>query len=465
MERLKEEFVARMRRDLLGDADALIDALAHTKPSVSVRLNSLKSSAFALPTEPVPWCKEGGYLAERPLFTFDPLLHAGCYYVQDASSMFITHVIRQIAEQAEPLAYLDLCAAPGGKTTAAINALPSGSLVVANEIDGRRAQILRENVQKWGSANCVVTNSDARQLGRLRSSFDIIAADMPCSGEGMMRKDEEAVAQWSETLVAECAARQKEIATDIWDALRPGGFFIYSTCTFNRSEDEDVADYIADTLGGEAIDIRIEKDWGIAECFTGKSHGYRFMPHRTRGEGLFMAVFRKAEGETSQHKKKKTNKGADKGRQKIGGDCLGWLTDSADYDLMQDGDSISALSKHYAPLMRQIVGTVRTLQVGLPLAEVKGRAITPHHAAALSTVLRPDAFPYVELTYTDALAYLRGESLQLKDAPLGYVVVGYKGYRLGFMKSLGNRANNCYPKEWRIRNQSVPAAPVSVVKT
>lgn len=252
-------FRQQMLALLPDEADALLQAL-QTEPSVAVRVNRRK--ATPPPTDDhVAWCRSGIYLDARRQFTFDPLLHSGCYYVQDASSMFISHVLSQVAGNS-PVAYLDLCAAPGGKTTAAIDALPDGSLVVANEIDSRRVQILRENVVKWGYPHCVVTNSDASRLGKLHEAFDIVAADMPCSGEGMMRKDDEAVAQWTPALVEQCAARQREIASDIWQALKPGGIFIYSTCTFNRAENEDMIDFLVRSLGAEPVDIVSDPSWG-----------------------------------------------------------------------------------------------------------------------------------------------------------------------------------------------------------
>ena len=265
-------FRQQMLALLPEEADALLQAL-QTEPSVAVRVNRRKAMPPAT-DDPVAWCRSGIYLDARRQFTFDPLLHSGCYYVQDASSMFISHVLSQVAGNS-PVAYLDLCAAPGGKTTAAIDALPDGSLVVANEIDSRRAQILRENVVKWGYPHCVVTNSDASRLGKLHEAFDIVAADMPCSGEGMMRKDDEAVAQWTPALVEQCAARQREIASDIWQALKPGGIFIYSTCTFNRFEDEENARFACQLMGGELLEER------------------HFLPGRDRGEGFYVAAIRK----------------------------------------------------------------------------------------------------------------------------------------------------------------------------
>lgn len=305
-------FRQQMLALLPDEADALLQAL-RTEPSVAVRVNRRK--ATPPPTDDhVAWCRSGIYLDARRQFTFDPLLHSGCYYVQDASSMFISHVLSQVAGNS-PVAYLDLCAAPGGKTTAAIDALPDGSLVVANEIDSRRVQILRENVVKWGYPHCVVTNSDASRLGKLHEAFDIVAADMPCSGEGMMRKDDEAVAQWTPALVEQCAARQREIASDIWQALKPGGIFIYSTCTFNRAENEDMIDFLVRSLGAEPVDIVSDPSWGIHKGVDTPYPCFRFMPHLTRGEGLFMAVVRK-NGEYAEKETKKDKNKSKKRRQR-----------------------------------------------------------------------------------------------------------------------------------------------------
>ena len=237
---IKPEFIEQMKRIVPGEYEQLVNALQSTPPAVSVRLNPMKNAEY--PGHPVPWCGLGRYLDERPAFTFDPLLHAGAFYVQDASSMIIDHIVRTLVPQ--PVRYLDLCAAPGGKTTAALSALPEGSLVVANEIMGNRAAILRENVIKWGYPNVVVTNNAPADFTPLRNFFDVIAIDAPCSGEGMFRKDETAVSQWNPGLVCQCADRQKGIIDDIWQSLRPGGLLIYSTCTFNLEENEHMLEHI-----------------------------------------------------------------------------------------------------------------------------------------------------------------------------------------------------------------------------
>ncbi|MDE6715609.1 MAG: RsmB/NOP family class I SAM-dependent RNA methyltransferase, partial [Muribaculaceae bacterium] len=243
-----------------NEAETLTKALAETEPVVSVRRNSRKTMGFASAFEPVPWCSKGAYLSERAPFTFDPLLHAGCYYVQDASSMIYEYIVSRLRSLSgeKPVKYLDLCAAPGGKTTAALDALQDDDFVVANEINTARARILSENITKWGAHNCYLSSTDSAKYAKIGEFFDIIVVDAPCSGEGMMRKDDDAVAQWSESLIKECAARQREIIDNAWQSLLPGGYLIYSTCTFNRLENEDILNYLIDEYEAESIDMHLE---------------------------------------------------------------------------------------------------------------------------------------------------------------------------------------------------------------
>lgn len=281
---------------LLGDERyaRLANALDQ-EPPVSIRLNPTKCRDL-IPDHTytqVPWCPEGYYLSERPTFTFDPLLHAGCYYVQEASSMFISHVLRQLVTSAVTM--LDLCAAPGGKTTAAISALPKGSTIVANEPVRQRAQVLTENVQKWGAPCCTVTSKQARQFQAEEALFDVILTDVPCSGEGMFRKDPNAISEWSAAAVAKCQQLQRTIVADIWPCLKPGGLLIYSTCTFNTSENEENVMWIMSQLGATLESVPIESQWGIMGSLLDELQEpvYRFIPGFTQGEGLFMAALRK----------------------------------------------------------------------------------------------------------------------------------------------------------------------------
>lgn len=451
----------------------LADALTQSAPSVSVRVNRAKGATVPDGVVNVPWCEDGFYLDERPAFTFDPVLHQGLYYVQDASSMAIARAVKVIseAEGLRPLVCLDACAAPGGKTTAMLSALPAYSLVVANEYDYRRAAILAENIAKWGNPRVMVTRGDTARFGDLRRMFDIIAADVPCSGEGMMRKDDEAVTQWSPALVSECVARQREIVDNLWGALRPGGYMIYSTCTFNRHENEEMVEYICSELGGETIDIGLAGSDGIEPGIEHRAsrivhrapvlHCCRFIPGLVRGEGLFMAVIRKDGDAERQHPKAarkplttfaKAPREADAVAESLNGD----------YRTVMIDDTVYALPADCARLMSDAASWLDVISAGTAIGTVKGRDIVPAQPLALSASFKAAAFPRVELSYDDALAYLRRESVNV-DAPRGYVLTCYGGCPLGFVKNLGNRANNLYPQPWRIMSPNSPDTPPTIL--
>ena len=436
--------------------------------SVSVRINGRKCPDSALDGgDMVPWCERGMYLSERAGFIFDPLWHAGAYYVQDASSMIIQTIIQRLAlPQDTGLRYLDLCAAPGGKTTAAIDALPDGTLVVANEIMSARAQVLKENLIKWGYNRCIVTSDDSARFSALRGYFDIIAADVPCSGEGMFRKDEEAVSQWTPSLVDECVQRQLSIVRNAWSALRDGGIFIYSTCTYNRLEDEQMVEHICKELGAESIAMDFPTEWNIHPSIDTPHHCYRFMPHCTRGEGLFVCVLRKAgdspHADTELPSKKKS---ARSGKAKM---PITPVPKSAKaltaipLDLSIEADEIYGIEKSISGDVQYLADSLNVIYKGIHIGSLKGKDIIPSTALALSILPLSDDLPVVDVDYTNAVAYLRGESISI-DAPKGFCVINYKGFRLGFVKNLGNRANNLYPKQWRIKSTHIPETPPHVL--
>ena len=435
--------------------ERLVDAITATEPSVAVRVNGARGVGVSDGARRVPWCGQGFYLVGRPAFTFDSDWHAGRYYVQDASSMFIAHVIRSLVSG--PVRYLDLCAAPGGKTTAAIQALLAGSLVVANEIVPPRARVLADNVIRWGNPCCVVTNNAPAQWGKFEGFFDVIAADVPCSGEGMMRKDDEAAAQWSPALVGQCAQRQREILADVWRALRPGGLLIYSTCTYNRQENEEIAGFIVNELGAESLEVPVDPSWNIHPAIGSDCHCYRFMPHRVDGEGLFMAAFRKAGDAPRQDirvKEKKTKKCDEIGKN--------WLSNPDDYAIDQVGELFVAVPGQWSREVSALRASLNVLHAGVELATVMGRKTVPHASLALSMARKADAFPVCEVDYPAALRYLRGEAVML-DGPRGYVLVAHEGAVLGFANNLGNRANNLYPKSQRILSTHLPESKPQVL--
>ena len=421
-------------RSLFGDDlyHTFLKGLGETAP-VSIRLNPFKLTETThkvnpeLNPQPISWCKEGYWLDTRPNFTFDPLLHAGAYYVQEASSMFLSHVLQHLVKQ--PVMALDLCAAPGGKTTCARASLPIGSFLFSNEPIGKRAQILAENVQKFGHEDVVVTNNYPRDYKKTKIGFDVIIADVPCSGEGMFRKDPQSIEEWSLQNVENCWQLQRSIIADIWDNLKPGGILIYSTCTFNAHEDEENIAWILNEYDAELLSVPTEEAWNITGSLIdnplkdGREFPvYRFIPGKTRGEGIFMAIIRK-HGENKTFINKTT----------------------IDVD-----KAITEARKR-----------LRILSHGVKDGMQKGKNVIPDHTLALSFSTDKSAYPNVEVDYQTAIAYLRHEAIVLSsDAPRGIVLLTYKGYPIGFAKNLGNRANNLYPQEWRIKSTHIPDEPL-----
>lgn len=405
-----KEFIEYTSR-LFGEErwQKFLDSFGQETP-VSVRYNPFKPVSDMFDGERVPWCKDAYWLKDRPKFTLDPLLHAGAYYVQEAGSMFLDQVLRQYVST--PVCMLDLCAAPGGKSTLARAALSEGSLLISNEPDRRRANILMENMQKQGHRDVYVTNNYAKDFRASKIMLDVILTDVPCSGEGMFRRDEGAIKEWSVQNVRKCAELQRSIVEEIWHCLHPGGLLIYSTCTFNLQEDEENVRWIIEELGADILPVETRQEWGITGSLLEEFEVpvYRFIPGITRSEGLFMCVLRKH------------------GESQI---C-------------------------HRPVEKQLK-RLRILYDGAPKGERKGKDIIPSHAEALLAPLHiggmDNAYPCVGLSLEDALRYLHHEAIVLPDdTPKGYVAVTYNGLKLGFVKNLGNRANNLYPKEWAIRN-------------
>ena len=367
------------------------------EPPVSIRVNTLKMAEGSWKIEdatPVPWCRNAFYLQKRPNFTMDPLLHAGCYYVQEAASMFLDEALRQVAVSPK-LTALDMCAAPGGKSTLLRSALPEDCVLYSNEPIRNRANILLENVTKWGYENHIVTNNYPKDYRRSKLRFDLILCDVPCSGEGMFRKDEATIREWSEQNVEKCWQLQREIVDDAWACLNPGGLLIYSTCTFNTKENEENIRYFLEQYDDmEVVPVDIKPEWHITGSLLDGFHKpvYRFIPGITRSEGLFMCVLRKR-GEKREVRGERSDQ-----RQK------------------------------------------------------QERALTI--LSPLTTLHSP---LQVLLTYHQAIAYLRHEALVLpEETPRGLVTVCFQDHPLGLVKNIGSRANNLYPKEWKIKTTHIP---------
>jgi 16S rRNA C967 or C1407 C5-methylase (RsmB/RsmF family)/NOL1/NOP2/fmu family ribosome biogenesis protein len=451
---------------LLGEHEAtrLLNALQNTEAVTSIRINHDKWTDESLPLfdadslTSVPWSDTGFYLTKRPKFTLDPLFHAGCYYVQEASSMFVEQVFRQYIN-GDAVTMLDLCAAPGGKSTHARSLLPAGSLLVANEVVRQRAQILAENLTKWGNPNVAVTHNLPADFASLPHFFDVMLTDVPCSGEGMFRKDAVAVSEWSEANVTQCWQRQRQIIGDVWEALKPGGLLIYSTCTFNTRENEENIRWICSELGAEVLPLDVPSEWNITgNLLAGETFPvYRFLPHKTHGEGFFLALLRK-EGDavssqpvtSSQQLSGQRVKSAKAGKkQPKRSDSLAFPPELLSKIDVERWESCRTI---LSPFLEK-AGGLRVLQAGVSPGEQKGKDFIPSHALAMSNLLRRETFPNEELSPEQAIAYLRHEAIVLPPGtPRGYVLVTYQNTPLGFVKNVGNRANNLYPSEWRIRN-------------
>lgn len=440
---------------LLGDTYPAFEAALQQPPPVSVRANPFKTAAeghLLFPhAEPVPWCRGGWYLPERPVFTLDPRFHAGAYYVQEASSMFLCEALRQVADVSRPLRVLDLCAAPGGKSTLIASLLHPDSLLVANEVVRQRTAVLRENLEKWGCPNTAVTSAGASDFADLEDWFDVVMTDAPCSGEGLFRKDPDAVREWSLPHVEACAVRQRDILAGAVAALKPGGVLLYSTCTYNRSENENNTAWLAEAHGLEPLRLSIPDEWGI-EITDG---GYRFFPHRLRGEGFFLAVFRKNAGPSRVMGTPTGFRSLQPLPKNLLPEVQARLRPEADLRFFQTptGD-VLALPAALEGAYRVLDQALKNKWFGLHLGQFKGRDLVPDHALALSHAASP-TLPAVELAHEQALLFLKKENFDLPaGAPAkGWALARYEGLNLGWLKVLPNRWNNYLPQERRIRMQ------------
>ncbi|MDR2682701.1 MAG: RsmB/NOP family class I SAM-dependent RNA methyltransferase [Dysgonamonadaceae bacterium] len=442
---LPETFITRTKALLGNDWPAFEQALQE-EPPVSIRWNPGKKPAHEpFPCgEKVPWASHACYLPSRPSFTLDPLFHAGGYYVQEAASMYLETIVKKHLTQ--PVKVLDLCAAPGGKSTQLLSVLPEGSLLVANEVIRSRASVLAENVTKWGNPSAVVTNNDPAEIGRLAGFFDVLTADVPCSGEGMFRKDPAALQEWSVPHVRLCSERQKRIVADSWPALSPGGLLIYSTCTYNREENEENIRWICRELGAEPVEAP-----------------HRFLPHQTKGEGFFIAAVRKT-GTKAEPIAKRVDAGrtlrrpkdfqATKAESPTG--LKEYLLHPERFVILREKEQFLAFPALYQADYRILQQHLKILSAGVALGEQKGKDWIPAHALAMSTALAGQRFPCWEVDKATALRYLRKEALQEipPGLPKGYLLVTYGHCPLGFVKNIGARANNLYPSDWRIRMQA-----------
>ncbi|GHV15351.1 rRNA cytosine-C5-methyltransferase [Bacteroidia bacterium] len=445
-------------KPLLGEQWAgFVEALDGESPT-SIRINKSKITSGKSLTQ-VPWCDSGFYLDKRPQFTFDPLFHAGGYYVQEASSMFIAQVLKQYASPS--MRVLDLCAAPGGKSTLIADFLDEHSFLVSNEVIRSRANILSENITKWGNPNTVVTNNDPSRIGKLKGFFDIVLVDAPCSGEGMFRKDEGAVAEWSLENVKLCKERQQRILADIWPALKSDGVLIYSTCTYNLEENELNVRWIRDELNADILSVDVSEEWGISPSFLEDVTAYRFFPDKTNGEGFFCAVLRKKGDEENSVSKIKEKD--NRSKINLETEYKNLILNSDRFTFYLRNDKWFAFPSCLYSQLQIIRSELNLVSEGICLGEFKGKDFVPDQSLALSNFLNKDAFVTLDLDWKTTISYLRKEALVFTDQPKGYILLTYQNIPLGFVKNIGNRANNLYPQEWRIRSAYVPDTVESII--
>ena len=425
---------------------------AAEKQLTSVRINPSKNVSsldIINNASQVYWCEHGFYLPLRPSFTFDPQFHAGMYYVQEASSMFLWHVLNQTVTNPTQKKVLDLCAAPGGKTTLLSSFFTDG-LIVSNEVIKSRANILVENVTKWGSENIVVTNNDPSHFKSLENFFDVIVIDAPCSGSGMFRKDKNAIKEWSLDNVVLCSHRQQRIVADVLPALKEDGVLIYSTCSYSKEENEDMVDWLMTTFELETVCIPFDASWGIVESESeqNRGFGYRFYPDQVEGEGFFIAVLKKTKPSPEKKYKEQAIALPVKNDLQI---LQSFITIPEHFSLFKHDTQIRMLHQLWLEDLKIIAGSLYIKKAGICVGEIKGKDVVPHHELALSTLDLKD-ISVISLNKDDALQYLRKNDI-IVDTSNGWNIVKYGAARLGWMKVMPNRMNNYYPAEWKILKQ------------
>lgn len=395
----------------------------------------------------IPWCSLGAYLAERPSFTLDPSFHGGAYYVQDASSMFLWQMLEQLVPNAGQQKILDLCAAPGGKSTLLASYFPDG-LLVSNEVIKSRASILVENLTKWGSSNVVVTNNDPLHFQNLGAYFDLLVVDAPCSGSGLFRKDPDAITEWSLDHVQLCGKRQQRILADILPTLKDNGILIYATCSYSPDEDEMIADWLVDEMEMESLTVSIKSEWGIvcSESTKHKAIGYRFYPDQLKGEGFFIASFRK-KGDDVANAKSRSNTLTKLSRQEVE-QIQQFIPLTDEYAFFKQADQLKAIDSYWYDDLSLLAGNLYIRKAGITLGSIKGKDVIPAHELALS-LLPLDHFNTVSLDIEQSLQYLRRQDLFV-EATKGWNLVRFGELPIGWLKALPNRINNYYPQEWRI---------------
>ncbi|MCU0394511.1 MAG: RsmB/NOP family class I SAM-dependent RNA methyltransferase [Chitinophagaceae bacterium] len=436
------------------DLPAFEGVHANSVAPTSIRINPLKvdgiGNLFAQ-SKAVPWCDTGFYLPERPFFAHDPNWHGGAYYVQEASSMALHAVWQQVVPAArEPLRVLDLCAAPGGKSTHLLSLLRADDVLVSNEVISARVNILLENITRWGHHNSMVTQNDPADFSALEGLFDLVLVDAPCSGSGLFRREPQAMQEWSPEVVLQCSRRQQRILSDIWPALKEHGWLVYTTCSFSPEENEEMLDWMCSQFACEPVKLDLPESWHIQQVEAARSgaFGYRFYPHLLQGEGFFLSIMRKKDA--AGHWRPRVPA---MNKMQIPVDALrnDWIADNHDLAYYRHKDTLYAMAPNALDLFRQLQPALHIRKAGVCLGEWQRNGLQPDHALAMSTLVHP-SMPRLVLSREEALQYLRRETQLPASDRKGWQLASFEGLSLGWLKHLGNRINNYYPMEWRLRS-------------
>jgi 16S rRNA C967 or C1407 C5-methylase (RsmB/RsmF family)/NOL1/NOP2/fmu family ribosome biogenesis protein len=449
--KLKTDFLQSIEHCQGFDKEAFIEA-HHQTPVVSIRINQSKTLEQSVVLDDdnllvkVPWCDEAYVLKDRPSFTLDPLFHAGAYYVQEASSMFLQYVAKELFQEGHGYKALDLCAAPGGKSTLMAGMHQFG-MVISNEIIQSRVAVLQENIIKWGQMKVLVSNNDPADFKNLPGYFDFVMVDAPCSGSGLFRKDDKAMNEWNPELVDFCAARQKRILLSAIETIAVGGYLFYSTCSFSEEENEDNLDFLIDTGLFESVDLLIDPSWNIISSSSKKhgARGYRFYPDKILGEGFFCSVLKKVSSSSNNRvvypQSVKT--------LPLYAQLKDWVNDAETLHYFQKADDIFAFDSEFLPDLNLISTVLKLRKSGLRLGEIIREEFVPNHELAMST-LQSNQIPSIQLDLKTSLQYLRRETIETTVAQKGWSLVQYKGISLGWIKQVQGKAKNHYPLNWRI---------------
>ncbi|HYG51647.1 MAG TPA: hypothetical protein VD905_12130 [Flavobacteriales bacterium] len=424
----------------------LLAALLTNEPKYSVRLNTDKFN-HALNLKPVEWCKNAFYLDEKPRFSMDPLWHAGAYYVQEAGSMFLDSVIQALPFERLPETVLDMCAAPGGKTLLMAGALPASCVTVANEILPQRFKSLHENVIKWGNCNIITTNNSPGDFERLESYFDLVLVDAPCSGEGLLRRHDEALNQWSPKLIDECSFRQKQILESSLECLKPGGFLIYSTCTYNTTENEENIKWLIEEKNCLPVKLLLEPAPEITVTETCGNKAYRFFPGITSSEGFFISVVQKQNNHRDNHwPSKQINV------KRVGNPAKNIIVFTAKCIVAEEKNGLKFYTENVLENLRHISGHLKVMDAGRDFGAIKNSKFIPSETLGYGTCLNINEAFIEHVNYDEAIAFLCRADLKLQTKKRGYHFVSFENVCLGLVNLLENRVNNYYPNHWRILN-------------